>query len=167
MHPLKKSTSKSMTKWCKINEHLRGWVPLEPCWLKMTPPWSHLGARWPRGSIFHWFFGAILEYQNGIKINEKMKWFSDTLKNRVFCAGRSQRLQNGVPKTIQNQAFSEPAKTTESCSRQHAELVFKVWKAPKPYFFQDHFRKPSSCCTGAVVSQIFVEKTETWIACPC
>ena len=59
MHPLKKSTSKSMTKWCKINEHLRGWVPLERCWLKMTPPWSHLGARWPRGSIFHWFFESF------------------------------------------------------------------------------------------------------------
>ena len=53
--------------------------------------------------------------------------------------------------------FLESNKTTESCSRPHAELVFEVWRAPKPHFFQDHFRKPSSCCTGAVVSQIFVE----------
>ena len=53
--------------------------------------------------------------------------------------------------------FLESNKTTESCSRQHAELVFKVRRAPKPHFFRDHFRKPSSCCTGTVVSQIFVE----------
>ena len=53
--------------------------------------------------------------------------------------------------------FLESNKTTESCSRLHAELVFKVWRAPKPHFFRDHFRNPSSCCTGAVVSQIFAE----------
>ena len=53
--------------------------------------------------------------------------------------------------------FLESNKTTESCSRLHAELVFEVWRAPKPHFSRDHFRKPSSCCTGAVVSQIFVE----------
>ena len=72
MHPLKKSTWKSMTKWCKINENLRGWVPLEPCWLKMTPSWSDLGARWPRGSIFHW----ILESFWDTKIIQKSmeKW---------------------------------------------------------------------------------------------
>ena len=53
--------------------------------------------------------------------------------------------------------FLESNKTTESCSRLHAELVFKVWRASKPHFFRDHFRNPSSCCTGAVVSQIIVE----------
>ena len=119
---------------------------LKPSWRKMTERID-----------FSLIFGAILGYQNDIKINEKMKWFSDTLKNRVFCAGRSQRLQNGAPKDIQNQAFLESNKTTESCSRLHAELVFEVWRAPKPHFFRDHFRKPSSCCTGTVVSQIFAE----------
>ncbi len=105
MHPLKKSISKSITKWCKINENLRGWVPLEPCWLKMTPPWSHLGARWPRGSIFHWFLEPFWDTK---MIEKSMKKWSDfqTPKNCVFCAGRSQRLKNGVPKGIQNQAFS-------------------------------------------------------------
>ena len=53
--------------------------------------------------------------------------------------------------------FLESNKTTESCSRQHAELVFKVRRAPKPHFFRDHFRKRSSCCTAAVVSQICAE----------
>ena len=51
--------------------------------------------------------------------------------------------------------FLESNKTTESCSRLHAELVFEVWRAPKPHFFRDHFRKPSSCCTGTLVFQIF------------
>ena len=72
-------------KWCKINEHLRGWVPLEPCWLKMTPPWSHVGARWPRGSIFHWF----LEQFWDTKITQKsMKKWSDfqTPSKTVFSA---------------------------------------------------------------------------------
>ena len=45
--------------------------------------------------------------------------------------------------------------TTESCYRPHADLVFEVWRAPKPHFFRDHFRKPSSCCTGTLVFQIF------------
>ena len=60
-----------------------------------------------------------------------------------------------LQKTLKIKPFSEPAKTTESCSRLHAELVFEVWRAPKPHFFQDHFRKPSSCCTGTLVFQIF------------
>ena len=34
---------------------------------------------------------------------------------------------------------------------------FRGLKGSQTPFFQDHFRKPSSCCTGAVVSQIFVE----------
>ena len=100
--------------------------------------------------------GTPESVQNPSKILLKMKQ-ETRWKNNVFCAGRSQRPQNGAPKTIPNQAFSEPAKTTESCSRLHAELVFEVWRAPKPHFFQDHFRKPSSCCTGAVVSQIIAE----------
>ena len=55
---------------------------------------------------FSLIFRTILGYQNHTKINEKMKWFSDALKNCVFCARRSQRLQNGGPKGIENQAFS-------------------------------------------------------------
>ena len=43
---------------------------LEPCWLKMTPPWSHLGPRWARGSIFHRFW-CILYSQYGWKIHGK------------------------------------------------------------------------------------------------
>ena len=74
MHPLKKSIWKSMTKWWKINENLRGWVPLEPCWLKMTPSWSHVGARWPRGSIFHWFLVLFWD----TKITQK------SMKNEVI-----------------------------------------------------------------------------------
>ena len=67
---------------------------LKPCWRKMTERID-----------FSLIFGIILGYQNHIKIDEKMKWFSDTLKNCVFCAGRSQRLQNGAPKGIPNQSF--------------------------------------------------------------
>ena len=55
---------------------------------------------------FSLIFRTILGYQNHTKIDEKMKWFSDALKNYVFCARRSQRLQNGGPKGIENQAFS-------------------------------------------------------------
>ena len=67
---------------------------LKPSWRKMTERID-----------FSLIFGAVLEYQNRIKINEKMKWFSDTLKNRVFCAGRSQSLQNGGSKRIQNNSL--------------------------------------------------------------
>ena len=62
-----------------------------------------------------------------------------------------------LQKTSKIKLFLESNKTTESCSRLHAELVFEVWRAPKSHFFRDHFRKASSCCTGAVVSHIFVE----------
>ena len=53
--------------------------------------------------------------------------------------------------------FLESNKTTESCSRLHADLVFEVWRVPKSHFFWNPFRKPSSCCTGALVFQIFDE----------
>ena len=157
MHPLKKSTWKSMTKWCKINEHLRGWVPLEPCWLKMTPSWSHVGARWPRGSIFHWFLKPFWDTKI---IQKSMKKWSDfqTPKKTVFSAQEDPKgSKMEIQKTSKIKLFLESNKTTESCSRLHAELVFKVWRAPKPHFFRDHFRNPSSCCTGAVVSQIIAE----------
>ena len=62
-----------------------------------------------------------------------------------------------VQKASKIKLFLESNKTTESCSRLHAELVFKVWRSLKPHVFRDHFRKPSSCCTGTVVSQIFAE----------
>ena len=77
---------------------------------------SHVGSRWhlleailaqdDREDRFSLIFRSILGNQNDIKIDEKMKWFSDALKNFVFCARRSQRLQNGGPKGIQNQGFS-------------------------------------------------------------
>ena len=51
--------------------------------------------------------------------------------------------------------FLESNKTTESCSRLHADLVFEVWRVPKSHFFWNPFRKPSSCCTGTLVFQIF------------
>ena len=51
--------------------------------------------------------------------------------------------------------FLESNKTTESCSRLHADLVFEVWRVPKSHFLWNPFRKPSSCCTGTLVFQIF------------
>ena len=131
MHPLKKSTSKSMTKWWKINENLRGWVPLEPCWRKMTERID-----------FSLIFGTILGYQNERKIDEKMKWFADALKT-VFSA---QEGPKGSKMEVQNPSkiklFLESNKTRESCSRPHAELVFKVWRTPKPYFSRTIFVSP-------------------------
>ena len=77
---------------------------------------SHLGSRWhlleailaqddreDRFFIDFWYhFGMRKSYKN--------RWKNEVIfrhpKNRVFCAGRSQRLQNGAPKGIQNQAFS-------------------------------------------------------------
>ena len=54
-HIPEKSIPKSIKNRSKIDENRF----LEPCWLKMTPPWSHLGPRWPRGSSFdrllEWF----------------------------------------------------------------------------------------------------------------
>ena len=157
MHPLKKSTSKRMTKWCKINEHLRGWVPPEPCWLKMTPPWSHVGARWPRGSIFHCFLVALWDTKMIQKSMKKLSDFQTPLKIVFSAQEGATGSKMEVQKASKIKLFLESNKTTESCSRLHAELVFKVWRAPKPHFFRDHFRNPSSCCTGAVVSQIIAE----------
>ena len=39
-----------------------------------------------------------------------------------------------VQKASKIKFFLESNKTTESCSRLHAELVFKVSRAPKPHF---------------------------------
>ena len=106
---------------------------------------------------FSLIFRTILGYQNHTKIDEKMNDFQ-TPKKTMFSAqegpkGSKMELQ----KASKIKLFLESNKTTESCSPMHAELVFKVWRAPKPHFFRDHFRKPSSCRTGAVVSQFFAE----------
>ena len=68
---------------------------LEPSWPKMTPRIEFL-------SIFNRFGGA----QNALKIHSKMKQFSDTHWNLVFCAWSSQTLQNEGPKQLPNEAFS-------------------------------------------------------------
>ena len=62
-----------------------------------------------------------------------------------------------LQKTPKIKLFLESNKTTESCSRLHADLVFEVWRVPKSHFFWNPFRKPSSCCTGTLVFQIFDE----------
>ena len=55
---------KSMKNRSKIDENRF----LEPYWLKMTPPWSHLGPRWPRGSnllsIFDRSWGTKNRFKN-------------------------------------------------------------------------------------------------------
>ena len=119
---------------------------LKPSWRKMTERID-----------FSLIFRTILGYQKETKIVEKMQWFSDTLKN-LFSAQEGAKVSKmELQKACKIKLFLESNKTTESCSRQHAELVFKVWRTPKPHFFRDHFRKPSSCRNGAVVSQIIAE----------
>ena len=119
---------------------------LKPSWRKMT-------ERIDFSLIFQPFWDTKI-------IQKSMKKWIDfqTPYKTVFSAqedpkGSKIELEN----TSKIKLFLESKKTTESWSRQHAELVFKVWRTPKPEFFRDHFRKPSSCCTGAVVSQIIVE----------
>ena len=68
---------------------------LEPSWPKMTP-------RIKFSSILNWFWGA----QNALKIYSKIKKFSDTHWNLVFCAWSSQTLQNEGPKQLPNEDFS-------------------------------------------------------------
>ena len=61
-----KSIPKSLKNQCKIDENRF----LEPYWLKMTPPWSHLGSRWPRGLSFYRFltdFGEPKMLQKSIQ----------------------------------------------------------------------------------------------------
>ena len=72
------STPKSMKQRGKIVQHRF----LEPCWLMMISPWSHLGPRWsplgprwPRGSIFHRF---------GVHFGNP-KYFKNGFKNAAFC----------------------------------------------------------------------------------
>ena len=101
---------------------------LKPCWRKMTERID-----------FSLIFTTILGYQNHTKIDKKMKWFSDALKNDVFCARRSQGCKMEVQKTSKIKLALESTKTRESCSRLHAELVFKVWRAPKPHFLREPF----------------------------
>ena len=128
---------------------------------------SHVGSRWhlleamlaqdDREDPFFIDFGIILGYQNNVKIYENEMIFRHP-KKTVFSAQehpKDSKMELQKPSKIK--VFLESNKTRESCSRLHAELVFKVWRASKPHFFRDHFRNPSSCCTGTVVSQIIAE----------
>ena len=73
----------------------QGDTSLEPSWPKMTPRIGFL-------SIVNRFWGA----QNALKIDLKIKQFSDTHWNLVFCAWSSQTLQNEGPKHLRNWVFS-------------------------------------------------------------
>ena len=117
---------------------------LEPCWLKMSP---RIDFSW----IFHPFWGSKMQQ----KSIQKPSNFQTSLET-LFSANR---VHKSSKMRVQNHSKIEPflgrVKNRESCSRLHADLVFEVWRAPKPHFFRDHFRKPSSCCTGTLVFQIF------------
>ena len=101
---------------------------LKPCWLKMTERID-----------FSLIFRTILGYQNHTKISEKMKWFSDALKNCVFSAGRSQSLQNGVPKGIPNQAFSGITQNYRIVLPPARGASFQGLKASQTTFFPGPF----------------------------
>ena len=99
---------------------------LEPCWLKVTPPWSHLGPRWARGSIFHRFlihFGESKMHQKSI---QKPSNFQTSLET-LFSANR---VHKSSKMRIQNHSKIEPflgrVKNRESCFRLHVDLVFEV-----------------------------------------
>ena len=99
---------------------------LEPCWLKVTPPWSHLGPRWARGSIFHRFlihFGGSKMHQKSIQKPSNFQTSLETLfsANRVHKSSKM-RVQNHS----KIQSFLGRVKNRESCSRLHADLVFEV-----------------------------------------
>ena len=110
---------------------------------------SHVGSRWhlleamlaqddleDRFFIDFWnHFG----YQNNTKIYEKMKWFSDALKNCVFCAGRPQRRKNGGPKGIQNQAFSGISQNYRIVLPPARGASFKCLKGSQTLFFPGPF----------------------------
>ena len=99
---------------------------LEPCWLKVTPPWSHLGPRWARGSIFHWFFIHLGGPKCIKKLIQKPSNFQTSLET-LFSANRVHKSSN---MRVQNHSKMQPflgrVKNRESCSRLHADLVFEV-----------------------------------------
>ena len=101
---------------------------LKPCWRKMTERID-----------FSLIFSIILGYKNHTKIAEKMKWFSDALKTMFSAQEGPKGSKMELQRTSKIKLFLASNKTTESCSRLHAELVFEVWRAPKRLFFPGPF----------------------------
>ena len=107
--------------------------------------WSHIGSRWhllgailaqddPRiefVSIFNRFWGA----RNPLKFDLKMKQFSDTHWNLVFCAWSSQTLQNEGPKQSRNEAFSAKGQNPKIVLSPARGLSLRGLKQPKTMCF--------------------------------
>ena len=70
--------------------------------------------------------GTVLGYQNDTKIDEKCSDFQTPYKN-VFSAQEGPKgSKMEFQKASKIKLFLESNKTTESCSRLHADLVFEV-----------------------------------------
>ena len=85
----------------------------------------------------------------------KSRHFHASLETVFFTIGEPKSTKTRFQNYPKMKPFLESDKATESCSRLHADLVFEVWRVPKSHLFWNHFRKPSSCCTGTLVFQIF------------
>ena len=127
------------------------WAMLAQDDTSLKPSWRKMTERIDFSLIFQPFWDTKI-------IQKSMKKWIDfqTPYKTVFSAqedpkGSKIELEN----TSKIKLFLESKKTTESCSRLHADLVFEVWRVPKSHFFWNPFRKPSSCCTGTLVFQIF------------
>ena len=119
-------TEKNVPKSSKNRSKIDGNRFLEPCWLKMTPPWSHLGPRWARGSIFHRF---LINFE-GSKMHKRSIQKPSNFQTSLETLFSANRVHKSSKMRVQNhskiQSFLGRVKNRESCSRLHADLVFEV-----------------------------------------
>ena len=111
-----KSIPKSIRNRSKIDENRF----LEPYWLKMTPPWSHLGPRWPRGLSFYRFLTDFGEPKMLQKTMKKWSNFQTPIETLFSAHGAHKRSKMKVQNNSQIWFFLHRAKYRKSCSREHA-----------------------------------------------
>ena len=108
-------------------------MPWHPPWLKMIMPWTHLGPRWPRISIFHsscapnMFPKSIKSNQAFLRDPWKTSFFFSLKDAPKFC-------KINIQTELQVYIFLTITRNRNPCSRHHAALVFEVLHTSKALF---------------------------------
>ena len=108
---------------------------LEPSWPKIAP---NICLSWSFVDLGYHF--GCRKIQKSIP---KSRYFQASLETCFFTIGDPKSVKTRFQNHPKIKLFLESDKTTESCSRLPADLVFTVWKVPKSHFVWNHFRKPS------------------------
>ena len=136
---------------------------LEPCWLRMTSPWSHLGPRWPRGSSFYRFLtdlGAPKILQKSI---QKSRNFQTSIETLFSVHGAHKRSKMKVQNNSQIKFFSAQGQNPKIVLSPRRGLSLRGLKQSKiTSFFRTICVSPGHAALVPLFFEIYRDFGEKW-----